>query len=126
MTSHPNPSLWALPSTQPSTSPLDSTYHPRDAISATIRTTTFMTGLGTLVASVQNTTTRAPNTGGFAIFSKFGGTIALWASLGASYEFTRCASANLREKEDTWNSVFGGFAAGCVGGLRSRFYKGAD
>ena len=79
-----------------------------------------MTGVGALVAAVQNTTTRQ-NVGAFGIFSKFGGTIALWASLGASFEFTRVASANLREKDDTWNGVLGAFTAGAVGGLRREF-----
>lgn len=38
--------------------------------------------------------------------------------MGGTYEFARHASANLREKDDTLNTVFGGFLAGSVLGLR--------
>jgi hypothetical protein len=42
------------------------------------------------------------------------------AAAGASFEFTRCASANLREKDDHWNHAIGGFVAGATIGLRSK------
>jgi hypothetical protein len=38
--------------------------------------------------------------------------------MGGVFEFAKCASANLREKEDTYNSTIGGFLAGSVLGLR--------
>jgi hypothetical protein len=38
--------------------------------------------------------------------------------MGASYTFTKTASANLREKNDAWNSAIGGFFAGSMMGLR--------
>lgn len=38
--------------------------------------------------------------------------------MGGAYEFTKCASANLREKEDTLNPTIGGFVAGSMLGLR--------
>jgi hypothetical protein len=38
--------------------------------------------------------------------------------MGGVFEFAKCASANLREKEDTYNSTIGGFFAGSVLGLR--------
>jgi hypothetical protein len=41
------------------------------------------------------------------------------AAMGFSYEFIKCASANLREKEDSWNPTLGGFVAGSVLGLTS-------
>jgi len=40
------------------------------------------------------------------------------AAVGGSYEFTRLASANLREKDDSLNTAIGGFLAGSVLGLR--------
>jgi len=40
------------------------------------------------------------------------------AAVGGTYEFTRFASANLREKEDSLNTAIGGFLAGSVLGLR--------
>lgn len=38
--------------------------------------------------------------------------------MGAAYEFTRCASANLRQRDDAWNSFWGGLAGGSMLGLR--------
>ncbi|KAI9844920.1 MAG: hypothetical protein M1837_005206 [Sclerophora amabilis] len=40
--------------------------------------------------------------------------------MGGAYEFTRLASANLREKDDSWNPTLGGFFAGAVLGLHFR------
>jgi len=40
------------------------------------------------------------------------------AAVGGTYEFTRLASANLREKDDSLNTAIGGFLAGSVLGLR--------
>lgn len=40
------------------------------------------------------------------------------AAMGGTYEFTRFASANLREKDDSINTAIGGFLAGSVLGLR--------
>jgi hypothetical protein len=38
--------------------------------------------------------------------------------MGGTYEFTRFASANLREKDDSLNPAIGGFLAGSIMGLR--------
>ncbi|KAH0542357.1 hypothetical protein FGG08_003202 [Glutinoglossum americanum] len=40
--------------------------------------------------------------------------------MGGAYEFVSAASANLREKDDSWNPSIGGFFAGSVMGLRFR------
>lgn len=40
------------------------------------------------------------------------------ATAGGLFEFTRTASANLREKDDSWNQAIGGFFGGAVFGLR--------
>lgn len=42
------------------------------------------------------------------------------AAMGGTYEFTRFASANLREKDDAYNTAIGGFLAGSVLGLKCR------
>jgi hypothetical protein len=39
------------------------------------------------------------------------------AAMGGTYEFTRLASANLREKDDSYNSAIAGFLAGSVLGI---------
>lgn len=38
--------------------------------------------------------------------------------MGGAYEFIRNGSANLREKNDSWNPTIGGFFAGAILGLR--------
>ena len=38
--------------------------------------------------------------------------------MGGTYEFSRFASANLREKDDAYNTAVGGFLAGSVLGLK--------
>jgi hypothetical protein len=42
------------------------------------------------------------------------------AAVGGSYAFVSTASANLRTKDDMWNQVYGGLAAGAILGLRSK------
>jgi hypothetical protein len=43
--------------------------------------------------------------------------------MGGTYEFVRTASANLREKDDSFNVALGGFFAGAVIGMRCRFFQ---
>lgn len=38
--------------------------------------------------------------------------------MGGTFEFIRIASANLREKDDSWNPTIAGFFAGGILGLR--------
>lgn len=38
--------------------------------------------------------------------------------MGGVYEFARSASANLRQKDDSWNEAIGGFFGGAMVGLR--------
>ena len=38
--------------------------------------------------------------------------------MGGTYEFSKLASANLREKDDSWNTAIGGFLAGSILGIR--------
>lgn len=40
------------------------------------------------------------------------------AAMGGTYEFAKIASANLREKDDSWNPAIGGFLAGSIMGLK--------
>jgi hypothetical protein len=41
--------------------------------------------------------------------------------MGGTYEFVKTASANLREKEDHYNTALGGFFSGAILGLRGKF-----
>merc|ERR1712093_348774 len=52
-----------------------------------------------------------------AVKAAINGTM-ITGAVGGTYEFTRFASANLREKDDSLNTALGGFLAGSVLGLR--------
>jgi len=94
-------------------------YEPKDAIAQSMRSATFTGSAGLLLAAVQNTLTRE-NVGAFGVFTKFGGTIALFAAMGGTYAFVSTAAANLRQKNDAYNPGLGGFFAGALVGLRNR------
>ncbi|KAK3115274.1 hypothetical protein LTR53_005545 [Teratosphaeriaceae sp. CCFEE 6253] len=94
-------------------------YEPKDAISATIKATGVTGAAGAFVSAIQNTLVRH-NAGSWGAVTRFGSTTALFAAMGAAYEFSKDASANLREKDDAYNSAVGGFFAGTMMGLRFR------
>ncbi|MCJ1296137.1 hypothetical protein MMC34_007702 [Xylographa carneopallida] len=97
----------------------DKVYQPKDAVTAGITSTLITGAAGALVSSVQNTLTKQ-NVTAWGIFTRTGGTIAVFAAMGGTYQFTKLASANLREKDDSWNTAIGGFLAGSVLGMRFR------
>ncbi|MCJ1483777.1 hypothetical protein MMC06_003945 [Schaereria dolodes] len=94
-------------------------YQPKDAVTAAIRSTAITGLAGTLLSAVQNTLTKQ-NVTAWGIFTRTGGTIGVFAAMGGTYEFATLASANLREKDDSWNPSIGGFLAGSIMGLRFR------
>jgi len=94
-------------------------YHPKDALGSSMSATALTGTAGLLFSGVQNTLARQ-NYGFWGVFTKSGSTIAIFAAMGGTYAFLKDASANLREKEDTWNSAIGGFFAGAIVGLRAR------
>jgi len=100
---------------------LDMTYQPKDAIETSIKSATMTGGAGLFLAAVQNTILRE-NVGAFGVFTRFGGTIALFAAMGGTYAFVSTASANLRQKNDPYNQGLGGFFAGTLVGLRKRTF----
>ncbi|KAF2096482.1 NADH-ubiquinone oxidoreductase 213 kDa subunit [Rhizodiscina lignyota] len=94
-------------------------YKPIDAVSETVKTTAIMGGAGAILSGVQNSLARQ-NLGLMGIFTRTGGTIVTFAAIGASYAFCSSASANLREKKDSYNQAIGGFFGGAMLGLRAR------
>jgi hypothetical protein len=48
------------------------------------------------------------------------------AAVGGTFEFTRVAAANLREKDDHLNSALGGFASGAILGMQSAIWCPPD
>ncbi|KAI4274419.1 MAG: hypothetical protein LQ337_003954 [Flavoplaca oasis] len=96
-------------------------YQPKDAISASVRSTMIVGGAGLFLSAVQNSLTRQ-NVTGWGVITRTGGTIAAFAAIGGGYEFARVAAANLREKDDAWNPTIGGFVGGSIVGLRYRSF----
>jgi len=92
-------------------------YHPKDAIQAGVNGALILGGAGFFVSAVQNALAKE-NRGMLGVFTRTGGTVATFTAVGASFEFTKFASANLREKDDSLNAAIGGFLAGGIMGLR--------
>ncbi|OJJ02847.1 hypothetical protein ASPVEDRAFT_42368 [Aspergillus versicolor CBS 583.65] len=99
----------------------DHHYHPQDTISRTMKTTGLTGSVGLFASAVQNTLARQ-NVGPWGVFVRSGGTIGIFAAMGGTYEFVKTSSANLRETEDVWNVVLGGFFSGAILGLRARTF----
>ncbi|KAF2737904.1 NADH-ubiquinone oxidoreductase 213 kDa subunit [Polyplosphaeria fusca] len=95
------------------------TYHPVDTLASTASTTMQTALCGAMIAGVQNTL-RKQNVGAMGIFTKSGGVIALYAGVGAVYQFSRDSAANLRGKDDAYNEAIGGFLGGIGVGLARR------
>ena len=113
------------------------TYVAKDAVAAGTTGVLTVGGAGLVISAIQNTLTKQ-NVGAWGIFTRTGGTIAVFgtslstnrlyeslpdlreAAMGGTYEFVSTASANLREKNDTWNPTVGGFFAGSVMGLKCK------
>ena len=55
-------------------------YQPKDAIAASLNSGSLSGGAGLLLAAVQNTLARE-NVGAFGVFTRFGGTVALFGML---------------------------------------------
>nr|OQO20503.1 hypothetical protein B0A51_13264 [Rachicladosporium sp. CCFEE 5018] len=94
-------------------------YHPKDAIGSAVKATLVTGSAGLFISTIQNTLTKQ-NVGAFGVFTRTGGTFAVFAAMGGAYEFSKCASANLREVDDTYNSFIGGALGGAMLGLRFR------
>lgn len=117
----------------------DHHYHPKDAVLAAINTAKLTGGVGLFAAAVQTTLTKQ-NVGTMGVFIRNGSTIStfgeelrqlmfsiawlliffLLVAIGATYEFIKTASANLREREDHYNVALGGFFSGAILGLRRK------
>ncbi|RDW67942.1 putative NADH2 dehydrogenase (ubiquinone) 21.3K chain [Coleophoma cylindrospora] len=95
----------------------DHHYHPKDAVKACLNGAMVTGSAGAMVSAIQNTLTKR-NVNAWGVFTRTGGTIAVFTAMGATYEFSRNAAANLRQKDDSLNTGIGGFLAGSVLGLR--------
>ncbi|EQB47261.1 NADH-ubiquinone oxidoreductase 21.3 kDa subunit [Colletotrichum gloeosporioides] len=97
----------------------DDTYHPKDAIKTAIKSSVALGGAGFFLAAITNALQKQ-NVGAMSVFTRSGGIIAVMTLGGGAYGFTQTAMANLREKDDAWNSATAGFFAGSILGLTTK------
>lgn len=97
----------------------DHVFHPKDAVKAGFSAAGIVGTSGFFVAAIHNALQRQ-NVGAMSVFTRSGGIIAAFAVSGGAYNFTKIASANLRQKNDPWNSALGGFVAGSLMGMTRR------
>ncbi|KAF9873450.1 Tim17/Tim22/Tim23 family protein [Colletotrichum karsti] len=97
----------------------DHSYHAKDAIKTGISAAMALGGAGFFMAAVTNALQKQ-NVGAMAVFTRSGSIIAVMTMGGGAYGFTQAAMANLREKDDAWNSATAGFMAGSILGLTTK------
>lgn len=64
-------------------------YQPKDAVGQTIKATALTSGAGLFVSTIQNTLTRQ-NVGAFGVFTRTGGTIAVFGMLRVEEVWLEC------------------------------------
>ncbi|BFZ56887.1 hypothetical protein PYCC9005_003937 [Savitreella phatthalungensis] len=94
-------------------------YASKDAVTLGFNATGRSAVVGFAASAVQNVLAKH-NKGALGVFTRSGGTIAMFGAMGGGYSFVSAASSNLREKDDAWNAFNGGAAAGAVIGLFKR------
>ncbi|WYZ34188.1 hypothetical protein EsH8_I_000464 [Colletotrichum jinshuiense] len=97
----------------------DDTFHPKDAIKASITAAGALGATGFFMAAVHNALQKQ-NVGAMSVFTRSGGIIAVMTIGGGAYGFTQSAMANLRQKDDAWNTATAGFVAGSILGLTTK------
>ncbi|KAG6912009.1 hypothetical protein DXG01_000257 [Tephrocybe rancida] len=75
--------------------------------------------VGVFVSAVQNALGSHSN-GAMGFLTRTGGTIALFAGMGATFALTESVVANQRQKDDAVNGAAGACAAGFLAGIRVR------
>ncbi|KAI2634591.1 hypothetical protein GGS21DRAFT_539395 [Xylaria nigripes] len=94
-------------------------FHPKDAVKSGIKGATLGGLVGLAASAVQNSLARE-HVGVWGVFTRTGGTISSYLALTTVYYFSNDAVANLREKNDVWNTSIAAFLGGATLGLKSR------
>ncbi|KAF3067373.1 NADH-ubiquinone oxidoreductase 21.3 kDa subunit [Daldinia childiae] len=98
--------------------PKEHHFHQHDAIKSGIKGALIGGGAGLITSAVQNSLAKR-NVGVWGVFSRTGGTVAMFTALGTVYTFSKDAAANLREKDDTLNVTIASFLGGATIGLKT-------
>lgn len=104
---------------EPDVSPQEpENYHERSAFNDAMKGAGTCAMGGLFVSAVQNALSEHKQ-GAVGVFTRTGGTIALFTAMGGIFSATDSFVANAREKEDSLNGAVGGCAAGLVAGASS-------
>ncbi|KAI1161951.1 hypothetical protein F5B18DRAFT_413000 [Nemania serpens] len=93
-------------------------FHQKDAIKSGIQGAVVGGSAGFFLSAVQNSLAKH-NVGAWGVFTRTGSTIASLTALTTVYSFTKDATANLREKDDSLNTGIAAFLGGASLGLRT-------
>jgi len=96
---------------------LPEAFEQRSALAAMMSGAATTGAAGVLISAVQNSL-QTHRAGALGVVTRTGGTIAFFTALGGAFSFAESMSANVRQRNDAWNTAIGGAAAGLVVGAR--------
>ncbi|WFD16238.1 hypothetical protein MARU1_002274 [Malassezia arunalokei] len=94
-------------------------FQARQPVSEAFNAASASAVAGLVVSAAQNCLQKH-KAGAMGVFSRTGGTIAIFTLIGGLFAYSDASLANFRHKEDGWNGAAGGCAAGLVMGAASR------
>ncbi|KAI6008235.1 hypothetical protein F5J12DRAFT_905303 [Pisolithus orientalis] len=100
-------------------SPADNFYEPKSPIRNATTVAYQAAAVGALVSVLQNALS-SHKAGALGVLTRTGGTIGMFTAMGTIFAFTEATVANERQKDDAFNGVVGGCAAGFLAGIRTR------
>ncbi|KAF7722597.1 hypothetical protein EC973_002910 [Apophysomyces ossiformis] len=90
----------------------------KDCLAEAGKTGAITGGFGLVVSAMQNTVQKHGE-GAKGVFTRTGGTIALFAAMGGVFSLGECVAKDIRGEDDAVNAAIGGCAAGLVAGIKS-------
>lgn len=99
--------------------PEENFFEPKSPIPSATTVAYQAAAVGALVSVLQNALS-SHKAGALGVLTRTGGTIGMFTAMGAVFAFTEATMANERQKDDAFNGVVGGCAAGFLAGIRTR------
>ncbi|KAG1171984.1 hypothetical protein G6F70_007590 [Rhizopus microsporus] len=93
----------------------------KDCLLDSGKTAGISAGLGLLVSAMQNTVEKH-HSGAKGVFTRTGGTIAIFAAMGGIFTLGECVAKDIRKEDDALNAAIGGCAAGFLAGVRTHSF----
>ncbi|KAF5095141.1 hypothetical protein DV451_004788 [Geotrichum candidum] len=87
-------------------------YVPHNTVELTLKTAAVSFGAGFALSAIKNSFINPKQAGIF--HPKLGAHLFVFTAAGSAFTFGQSVSANLREKNDAWNTFIGGAAAGAI------------